>query len=226
MTVLPLLPAAQVAPALAAPIRLALVEDDVRLRSLLKEYLCRQPEFACVIVAGSVEELLKELDVSLPPHVILLDIGLPGMSGLDALPIIKRRLPEVEIIVQTVFDDVDRLYQALRQGASGYLLKSSPLPEYKAAVLDVVRGGAPMSRAVARKVLAHFTPVPSLDAAALTDRERDVLHALVEGLGEKQVATRLSLAPGTVHTHVKSIYKKLQVSSRAELLGRAARGEL
>ena len=89
-----------------------------------------------------------------------------------------------------------------------------------------MRGGAPMSRAVARKVLAHFTPVPSLDADALTDRERDVLNCLVDGLGEKQVAARLGVAPGTVHTHVKSIYRKLQVSSRGELLGRAARGEL
>ncbi len=210
----------------ATPIRLALVEDDARLRALLKEYLCHQPEFNCVVVAGSVEELLDELELSLPPQVILLDIGLPGMSGLDALPVLKKRLPEVEIIVQTVFDDVDRLYQALRTGASGYLLKSSPLPEYKAAVLDVMRGGAPMSRAVARKVLAHFTPVPSLDAAALTDRERDVLNCLVEGLGEKQAAARLTMAPSTVHTHVKNIYKKLQVGSRGELLGRAARGEL
>ena len=168
---------------------MALVEDDVRLRSLLTEYLGRQPEFNCVVVAGSVEELLEELDLSLPPQVILLDIGLPGMSGLDALPIIKRRLPDVEIIVQTVFDDVDRLYQALRTSASGYLLKSSPLPEYKFAVLDVMRGGAPMSRAVARKVLAHFKPVPSLDADALTDRERDVLTCLADGLGEKQVAS-------------------------------------
>lgn len=221
-----LLPAAPAATLPTAPIRLALVEDDARLRALLREYLCRQPELDCVIVAGSVEEFLREIELSLPPHVVLLDIGLPGLTGLDALPDLKKCLPDAEFIVQTVFDDTDRVYQALRLGASGYLLKSSPLPEYKAAVLDVVRGGAPMSRAIARKVLAHFKPVPSLDANALTDRERDVLHCLVEGLGEKQVAARLTMAPSTVHTHVKSIYRKLQVGSRGELLGRAARGEL
>jgi DNA-binding NarL/FixJ family response regulator len=209
-----------------APIRLALIEDDVRLRSLLKEYLCRQPEFNCVIVAGSVEEFLVEIDLSLPPRVVLIDIGLPGQSGLDALPELRKRLPDAEFIVQTVFDDTDRLYQALRMGASGYLLKSSPLAEYKAAVLDVVRGGAPMSRAIARKVLAHFTPIPSLDPGALTERERDVLNNLIEGLSEKQVAQRLNIAQGTVHTHAKNIYKKLQVGSRSELLSRAARGEL
>jgi DNA-binding NarL/FixJ family response regulator len=221
-----LLPTAAPSAPLLAPIRLALVEDDARLRALLKEYLSRQPEFECVVVAGSVEEFQQEIEWSLPPQVVLLDIGLPGLTGLEALPDLRQRLPNAEFIVQTVFDDTDRVYQALRLGASGYLLKSSPLPEYKAAVLDVVRGGAPMSRAVARKVLAHFKPAPSLDANALTDRERDVLHCLVEGMGEKQAAARLGVAPATVHTHVKSIYRKLQVGSRGELLGRAARGEL
>jgi len=207
-------------------IQLALVEDDPRVRELLQRYLSAQPEFNCVIVAHSAEDFFTQLDLSLPPQVILLDLGLPGMSGLQALPLIRKRLPEVEVIVQTMFDDVDRIYQALRSGASGYVLKTSPLPELKAAVVEVMNGGAPMSRAIARKVLQHFRPAPSQQPDTLTPREQEVLEVLVEGLSEKQAAARLELSPETVHTHVKRIYKKLQVGSRAELLGRAARGDL
>ena len=120
------------------------------MRELLSGYLCRQPEMKCVMVAGSVEEALAELpDLVALPQVLLLDIGLPGMSGLDALPIFRARLPDTEILMQTVFEDPDRIYLALCRGAGGYVLKNTPLPEVKAAILEVMRGGAPMSRSVA-----------------------------------------------------------------------------
>jgi DNA-binding NarL/FixJ family response regulator len=208
-------------------IRLALVEDDPEVRELLHGYLCQQPEFDCVLVADSAEDFLDQLfDVRQLPQVVLLDIHLPGMSGLDALPHIKQRLPETDVLMQTVFDDADRIYRALCAGASGYVLKNTPLPEIKAAVLEVARGGAPMSRAVARKVLAHFKPTPTVQPDLLTARERDVVQGLVDGLGDKQVAARLGLSPETVRSYVKRIYKKLHVGSRTELVSRAARGEL
>jgi DNA-binding NarL/FixJ family response regulator len=208
-------------------IRLALVEDDPEVRELLHGYLRQQPEFDCVLVAGSAEDFLDQLtDVRQPPQVVLLDIHLPGMSGLDALPHIKQRLPEADVLMQTVFDDADRIYRALCAGASGYVLKNTPLPEIKAAVLEVERGGAPMSRAVARKVLAHFKPTPTVQPDLLTARERDVVQGLVDGLGDKQVAVRLGLSAETVRSYVKRIYKKLHVGSRTELVSRAARGEL
>lgn len=208
-------------------IRLALVEDDPEVRELLQGYLCQQPEFDCVLVAESAEDFLNQLtEVRQPPQVVLLDIHLPGMSGLDALPHIKQRLPEADVLMQTVFDDADRIYRALCAGASGYVLKNTPLPEIKAAVLEVERGGAPMSRAVARKVLAHFKPTPTVQPDLLTARERDVVQGLVDGLGDKQVAARLGLSPETVRSYVKRIYKKLHVGSRTELVSRAARGEL
>jgi DNA-binding NarL/FixJ family response regulator len=209
------------------PIRLALVEDDPEVRELLHDYLRRQPELECVLVADSVEAFLHELpDVRQSPEVILLDIHLPGLSGIEALPIIKQRLPDTDVLMQTVFDDADRIYQALCAGASGYVLKNTPLPELKAAVLEVHRGGAPMSRAVARKVLAHFKPTPSVQPDLLSAREREVVQAIIDGLGDKQVAARLDLSVETVRTYVKRIYKKLQVSGRQELVSRHARGSL
>ncbi|MBH8557016.1 response regulator transcription factor [Hymenobacter negativus] len=209
------------------PIRLALVEDDPEVRELLHGYLCQQPEFDCVLLADSAESFLRQLpDLFRPPQVVLLDVHLPGLSGIEALPTIKQRLPEADVLMQTVFDDADRIYQALCAGASGYVLKNTPLPELKAAVLEVHRGGAPMSRAVARKVLAHFKPSPSVQPDLLSARERDVVQAIIDGLGDKQVAARLDLSPETVRTYVKRIYKKLQVSSRTELMSRHARGHL
>ena len=203
------------------PYRLALVEDDPAVRELLHGYLCRQPEFDCVLVAESAEALLAWLaDAVLLPQLILLDIHLPGLSGIEALPQVRRLAPTAEVVMQTVFEDTDNIFEALRRGASGYLLKSTPLPALKAGLLDVAQGGAPMSRAVARKVLGHFKPSPVTQPGLLTAREADVVQHLVDGLSEKLVAARLQMTVQTVHTHVKSIYRKLQVNSRSELLGR------
>ena len=143
------------------PLRLSIVEDDPAVRELLQRYFSAQPEFDCVCVADSAEGLLAWLaDAVQPPQLILLDIHLPGLSGLDALPQLRRLAPQAEIVMQTVFEDAERIFEALRRGASGYLLKGTALPALKAALLDVANGGAPMSGAVARKVLGHFQPRP------------------------------------------------------------------
>lgn len=206
------------------PLRLAIIEDDPTVRQLLQGYLCRQPEFTCGLVAGSIEDFLRQLPEAVaPPQLVLLDVGLPGLSGIEALPLLRRQLPEADFVLQTVFDDADRIYQALCAGATGYLLKSTPPAEIKAALLDVARGGAPMSRAVARKVLGYFKPTPSAPSADLTPRERQVLEGLVDGLSEKQVAARLSLTPQTVHSYIKQLYRKLHVRSRAELVRQTLR---
>ncbi len=209
------------------PVALAIVEDDARVRDLLREYLGHQPEFTCPIAVGSIEALWVELDLSLPPRVVLLDVSLPGQTGLQALPELRRRLPATDVVLQTMHDDPDRIFQALRAGATGYIVKNATsLPQYKQAILDVLAGGAALSPSVARKALAHFRPAPSQQPGLLSAREREVLQGLVEGLSEKQVAARLALAPDTVHTYVKRLYDKLRVRSRSELLSRAARGDL
>jgi DNA-binding NarL/FixJ family response regulator len=208
-------------------VRLAIVEDDPDIRSLVHHYLSQQPDLNCVIVADSVEDLLQQLPDALPPHVILLDINLPGMSGIEALPILTARLPDVDVLMHTIFEDPDNIYQALCRGASGYVLKNTPLPQLAAAIQEVHAGGAPMSRAVARRVLAHFKPTPSRQPNTLSAREQEVLDAIVDGRSDKQIGVRLGLSPETVRTHVKRIYRKLHVTAgRAELMSRAARGEL
>jgi len=210
-----------------ATVRLAIVEDDPDIRDLVHHYLRQQPGISCVIVADSVEELLRQLPDALSPQVILLDINLPGLSGIDALPTITSRLPDVDVLMHTVFEDPDNIYQALCRGASGYVLKNTPLPQLAAAIHEVHAGGAPMSRTVARRVLAHFKPTPSRQPNVLSAREQEVLEALVDGRSDKQIGARLGLSPETVRTHVKRIYKKLHVTDgRAELMSRAARGEL
>lgn len=209
------------------PVILAIVEDDDRVRELLREYLGHQPEFSCPIVVGSVEALWQELDLSLVPRVILLDVSLPGQTGLQALPELRKRLPGTDVILQTMHDDPDRIYQALRAGATGYVVKNATsLPQYKQAILDVLAGGAALSPAVARKALLHFQPAPSQQPELLSAREQEVMSLLVDGLSEKQVAARLTLSPETVHTYVKRLYTKLRVRSRGELLARAAKGDL
>jgi len=215
-------------PAVSAyPISLAIVEDDARVRGLLQEYLCYQPEFNCPIVVDSVEALWQELELSMAPRVILLDVSLPGQTGIEALPELKKRLPNTDIILQTMHDDPTRIFQALRAGATGYVIKNATsLPQYKQAILDVLNGGAALSPSVARKALNHFQPAPSQQPKLLSEREQEVLKHLVDGLSEKQVAAELSLSPDTVHTYVKRLYEKLQVRSRSELLSRAAKGDL
>lgn len=197
------------------------------MRSLLCEYLCHQPEFNCPIVVGSIEELWQELDLSLVPRIILLDVSLPGQTGIQALPALRKRLPGTDVILQTMHDDPERIYQALWAGATGYVIKNATsLPQYHQAILDVLAGGAALSPSVARKALHHFQPAPSQQPELLSAREQEVMHLLVDGLSEKQVAARLTLLPDTVHTYVKRLYEKLRVNSRSELLSRAAKGGL
>jgi DNA-binding NarL/FixJ family response regulator len=214
-------------PALTFPLRLSIVEDDPTVRALLQDFLCDGTEFECVSVSDSMEAFWKELDLMLPPQLLLLDLSLPGQGGLAALPQLLERLPNLRVLVQTMLDNADTVFQALRAGAGGYVVKSAtPLAEYRQALLEVARGGTAMSPAVARKVLAFFTPSVQQQPELLSERETEVLQGLIDGLSEKLVAARLNISYATVHVHVRRIYKKLQVNSRGELLGRYARGQM
>ncbi len=199
-------------PVPVGPLRLAIVEDDVVIRELLHRYLSACPEFDCVIVAGSIEAFRHELDLHQPPQLLLLDVGLPSESGLQALPALIAQLPDLWVLGQTTHDAADTIFQALRLGARGCVVKGgTPLPAYRQALLDVAAGGVVMSPSVARKMLAYFTPV-SLQTALLSERERQVLEGLVAGHTEQTIAAQLGLGPATVRTYVVRLYDKLRVA--------------
>ncbi len=203
---------------------LAIVEDDTAVLESLRSYFAQQPEIHNVLTADCIEDLLEQLPNALVPQVLLLDIGLPGISGTEALPLLKEKYPTMEVIMLTAYEDVEHIYQALCCGATGYMAKFTPLAQLKEAVLEVAQGGAPMSRAVGRKVLSHFRPTPATHPDLLTPRERQVLQGIVDGLSDKEISTRLNLSTLTIRTHVKHVYRKMQVNSRTQLLSQHLRG--
>ncbi|GAB3852040.1 response regulator transcription factor [Hymenobacter terrigena] len=209
-----------------ALITLGVVEDDGVLVKVLRAYFAQQPDIRLVLVAAGVEELLAELELGLLPRVLLLDIGLPGLSGTQALPLLKDKYPALEVIMFTAHDQVEHIYQALCCGATGYLTKGTPLDQLAPAVREVARGGAPLSREVSRKVLGHFRPTPATHTALLTPREQQVLQGIVDGLSDKEISTRLDLSTLTVRTHVKHVYRKMHVNSRTQILSQHLRGLL
>ena len=199
---------------------LAIIEDQPAIRQALQTYFRAQPEFDCVAVVASVEELLAALAAGgAAPRLVLSDIGLPGgLSGIEGIPLIRARVPAAEVVLLTVYQEPDRVVQALCAGAVGYLVKSTPLPDIKQALLDVLAGGSPMSPPVARHVVRYFRPV--VPQAVLTAREQQVVEAIEQGLSYKLVADRLGMSLDTVRSHIRTVYRKLEVNSKAELINR------
>ncbi len=200
---------------------LALIEDNPAIRQTYATYLGVQPEFDLILVAGSVEEFLDLLpQASRPPRLILSDIGLPGLSGIEGVSRIRQLVPAAEVVLITVFSDAERVFQALCAGAVGYLLKSTSLSEVKAGLLEVLDGGSPMSPAIARHVVRHFRPAPASTSEVLTPRELQLVQAIEEGLSYKLVAERLGISLNTVRTFIRRIYTKLEVNSKAGMMAR------
>jgi len=205
-------------------IRLGIIEDDEEIRTMLDQYFGSQPGFSVLLSASSVEDFFEQWTDSIYFDIILSDIGLPGESGIKGIPRIKRRASRCQVIMLTVYDDADRVFQALCNGASGYLLKQTPLPKIREAVLSLYEGGAPMSPGIARMVVEHFNPKNTRDLAEnLTPREAQIVAAIEEGLTNKEVAIRLDISLETVKYHIKNIYEKLQVNSRHALISRKYR---
>ncbi len=208
-------------------ITLGLVEDDNLIRSSLQAYLGAQAEFDVTHSVSSVEAFMDSLACTAIPDIILMDIGLPGMSGIEGIRLIKNQFAQTEIMMLTIYPDVDKIFDSLCAGASGYLLKNTELAGIKSSLIELHQGGAPMSPTVARKVIGHFEPLKpnSCDSGLelLTKREQQVVDGLVDGLAYKQVATRLEISLETVRHHIKNIYSKLQVNSKAQVIARVLR---
>ena len=214
---------------------LAIIEDNAPIREALNEYLCAQPEFRCELVVDSVEAFLAGLDgVASPPQLILSDIGLPGLTGIEGLPLIRARLPEAQVLMLSVYADAERVFQALCAGAVGYLLKNTPLADLKEHLLQVAAGGSPMSPGVARYVVQAFRrlAVPPVQAAAaarsteqLTAREQEIVKGIEDGLSYKLIADRHHISLDTVRNHIRAVYRKLQINSSGELMAYALKRE-
>ena len=198
-------------------IRVSVVEDDDALRENLVHFLRLAPDIECVSEHGSAEAALREIP-ALKPDVVLMDINLPGMNGIDCVRRLKARLPQMQVLMVTVYDDGDRVFKALLAGASGYLLKASIASEIVPAVREVMQGGSPLDSYIARKVVQFFQQRPPTprDDAGLTPREGEVLELLAKGLTYKEIATRLSISVDTVRRHCHNIYGKMHVFSRTE----------
>jgi DNA-binding NarL/FixJ family response regulator len=205
----------------------AIIEDDSEIRGAIRDFLNTRSDIACETAVGSVEEFLKHLQDGEQPDVVLSDIGLPGMSGIDGLRLIKEFRPEADIIMLTVYNDSERIFQALCAGASGYLLKNTPFQKIAEGILMLHNGGAPMSPEIAGKVISYFQrPNPAPAPSPLTPKEREVVVGLVDGLSYKMIADRMGISLQTVQVHIKNTYRKLQAHSKAEVIARAVRGEI
>jgi len=207
---------------------IAIVEDNDKIRDLIQKYFENQESYECKLAYDSVEAFLKVIKDGKIPNVVLMDIELPGMSGIDGMKIIKNQHPEVEIIILTVYHDSHKIFDSLCAGASGYLLKHTSLPEIKDAIDTLVDGGSPMSPQIARKVIDYFKKPETKKEpeSELTPREQEIVVGLVDGLSYKMIADRMDIAIDTVRAHIRNIYKKLHVNSKAEVIAKSLRGEI
>ncbi len=202
-------------------IRVSVVEDDARVRSGLVQLINLSEGFQCVSQHSSGEAALAELPRT-KPDVVLMDINLPGLNGVECVRQLKPVLPQTQIVMLTVYENTEMIFKALTAGASGYLLKQTPPAELLAAIRDVQHGGSPMTSHIARKIVASFqqTAPPARGLEGLTPREQEVLDYLAKGFLYKEIAETLAISYDTVHAHIRRIYEKLHVRSRTEAVAK------
>jgi DNA-binding NarL/FixJ family response regulator len=208
-------------------IKVAIIEDIRTLRDGLSALIDGTPGFQCTGRFRSGEEAIERIRSDLP-HVVLADIGLPGMSGIEAVRLLKERFPALTLLMLTVYDDDDRVFDALCAGASGYLLKKTPPARLLESLKEAVEGGAPMSPEIARRVVELFREIrpPDQSSQQLTAHELRLLKLLVQGYSYKAAAVSLGVSINTVCFHIKKIYEKLQVHSKSEAVAKALRHRL
>lgn len=200
-------------------INVVIVEDNRSFRDKLAAYLNETPGYRCVSTCDSAEDALKIIP-QLLPDVVLMDIHLPNLSGVDCTRQLKDICPSVQILILTVYEDNDRIFGALKAGASGYLLKRADPADILRAIEEVKQGGSPMSSQIARRVVQSFreTTTGTVKEEKLSQREEEILQQLAKGYSTKEIADRSSISVNTVRTHLQHIYEKLHVRSRTEAI--------
>ncbi len=206
------------------PISVSIVEDNDKLRGTLAKVIARAEGFRFASDYGSAEDALVDLP-KVKPDVVLMDINLPGMNGVECVRQLKTLVPGTQVMMLTVYEDTENIFNALAAGASGYMLKRTPAKELIEAIHEVKRGGSPMTTHIARKVVQSFQKSTGQQQAAnelseLSEREQQVLDLLAQGLIYKEIADKLSISYETVHTYIRRIYEKLQVRTRTEAVAK------
>jgi DNA-binding NarL/FixJ family response regulator len=206
------------------PITVSIVEDSDQLRNTLARVLNRADGFECVSTYANAEAALEDLPQK-KPNAVLMDINLPGMNGVECTRKLKEAVPGIQIVMLTVYEDTENIFNALAAGASGYLLKRTTTPELLESLREVHRGGSPMTAHIARKVVQSFQrPTSATETTEdLSPREKEVLDCLSQGFLYKEIAEKLGISYETVHTYIRRIYEKLQVRTRTEAVAKFLR---
>ncbi len=224
------------------PISVTIVEDNAKIRTGLEFLIGSSQNFTCVGAFSSAEEALEQLP-SLSADVVLMDIELPGISGIECMKQLVQQGTTAQIMMMTVFEDHENIYHSILAGATGYLIKSTPPAELLAAIADLHSGGSPMSSQIARKVLKAFQEIAAAQAAqprqpsqaevsisaqeaheySLGKREQEIIELLAQGLSYQEIADKIFLSHATIRTHIRNIYRKVQVQSRSEMLSKFAK---
>ena len=210
------------------PAKISIIEDNKVIRDNVSKFIGFHEEFDVTMVHPSVESFFRALDIDprLTTDIILLDIGLPGMSGIEALPYIFERLPEVNVVMLTTYEEEDVILKALCSGACSYISKKASLPEIVDALRIVVNGGSYMSPSIAREIVNHLMGGRVSKASILSDRQKEILEMLVDGKSYGAISTQLFISVETVRSHIKKMYKVLQVNNKTEAITKYMKGQI
>src|SRR6188768_2872054 len=209
-------------------IKIVIFEDNRSLREGLAAMIGGTPGFNCAGAFPNCNNLLKNIEHT-KPDVVLMDIEMPGMNGIEAVSIIKEEYPNIKILMETIFDDDEKIFSSICAGAEGYILKHTPPAEIMEAIKEIYEGGSPMTPSIANRVLKMMRDRPdprSKESFDLSDREKEILTCLVKGMSYKMVADCCYISIETVNVHIKNIYKKLHVHSKSEAVAKAIRGRI
>lgn len=202
-------------------IKVAIVEDQKTIRELLYQMVEQSEECECVSLCSNGMEAIDQLPLA-QPNVVLMDIHMPGINGIEVIKKLRSKMPNTQFLMCTIYEEEDHIFESLQSGATGYIVKNTPADEMIAAIKDIYRGGSPMSSVIARKVISSFQPSKTENTDYnLTEREWEVLQSLARGLRYKEIAESQFVTIDTIRTHVRNIYKKLEVKTRTEAVNAA-----